>query len=362
MQVLRRLFGLRESTEEAGESPTQPPAPPSPANSNQQPDVEQLADVNTKPLKEPASDTADTSGDTRPLSESAVADTRTAPLRPVDVDGRTRQLPPLETIITQTSGQMLVGQQTHEGRVRENNQDSMFTMLARLSSSEPKPGFGLFIVADGMGGHEGGEKASSMTARIVAESMMNQIFLPVLTEGLSGDAERPTVSDALKLSVQKANEMIATHVPEGGTTLTATAIMGNQAYIAHVGDSRAYLIYEDNIEQITRDHSLVERLRELGQLTPEEALEYNQKNVLYRAVGQSENLDVDAIFRQTPPGSYILLCSDGLWNLVSDDEILQVVLNHSENVQTACEQLVAMANERGGTDNITVVLVRIPNA
>jgi protein phosphatase len=160
--------------------------------------------------------------------------------------------------------------------------------------------------------------------------------------------------------VQRANDVISEQVPDGGTTVTAAAVMGGLAYIAHVGDSRAYLVSEERIEHVTRDHSLVQRLIELDQLTPEDALEHPQRNVLYRALGQSDNLDVDAITRQISPGGYLLICSDGLWNLVSNEEIQQIVLEHQDNTQLSCQKLVALANERGGSDNITVILVRVP--
>jgi protein phosphatase len=229
-----------------------------------------------------------------------------------------------------------------------------------MASSEQRPDFGLFIVADGMGGHEHGEKASAMATRVVAKYVTDDIFMPMLYSDPGGNAERPTVAEVLRNAVQKANEIVSEQVPEGGTTVTAAAIMGNLVYIAHVGDSRAYLITQDGIEQITRDHSLVQRLIELDQLTPEDAIEHPQRNVLYRAIGQSESLDVDAITRQIPPGGYLLLCSDGLWNLVGKEEIQEIVLQHSGSNQAACEALVGLANERGGPDNITVVLVRVP--
>jgi serine/threonine protein phosphatase PrpC len=131
------------------------------------------------------------------------------------------------------------------------------------------------------------------------------------------------------------------------------------AYIAHVGDSRAYMITDDGIEQITRDHSLVQRLIELDQLTPEEAPDHPQRNVLYRALGQSDTLDVDAITRRLGPNARLLLCSDGLWNMVSEDAI-QAVLAQNPQPQKACEELVQMANDRGGPDNISMIIVQMP--
>ena len=135
--------------------------------------------------------------------------------------------------------------------------------------------------------------------------------------------------------------------------------IGDLAYVVHVGDSRVYLVTKDGLEQVTRDHSLVRRLIELNQLTEEEAADHPQKNVLYRAIGQSESLEVDAITRRLPPNSRLLLCSDGLWNQVDDKEIGEIVMTH-DNPQEACDKLVALANTRGGTDNITTILLMIP--
>lgn len=136
-------------------------------------------------------------------------------------------------------------------------------------------------------------------------------------------------------------------------------MLGDLAYIGHVGDSRAYLITNDNIEQITRDHSLVQRLIELDQLTPEEAVVHPQRNVLYRAIGQTENLEVDLLTRRLPPGSRLLLCSDGLWNLVPEEMILDIVRS-TKTPQEACDRLITTANDRGGPDNITAILVQVP--
>jgi serine/threonine protein phosphatase PrpC len=275
-------------------------------------------------------------------------------------DGRTQKLPDIDTAMSDSRAgrQITFGQFSDVGQARTNNQDSVLTFLASSSSVDDQPEFGIFVVADGMGGHHDGEKASALTARVVAHHLSSEIFLPMLAHK-DPDAERPTISEILREAVQKANDTVVTDVPEGGTTVTAAAIMGDLAYIGHVGDSRAYIIDKNNIEQLTRDHSLVRRLIELEQLTEEEALEHPQRNVLYRAIGQNETIDVDAITRRLQPGSRLLICSDGLWNLVPTEEIKSVVFS-SSSPQQACEQLVKLANDRGGPDNISVILVKIP--
>jgi serine/threonine protein phosphatase PrpC len=214
------------------------------------------------------------------------------------------------------------------------------------------------MVADGMGGHLDGEKASAVAIQTLVTEVMRNIYLPMVTAADGGD--RPPMTESLIAAVQRANAEVIAHVPDGGSTLTAAIVIGDLAYIAHVGDSRAYLITKDGVEQITRDHSLVMRLIELGQLTPEEAADHPQKNVLYRALGQSDNLEVDTLTRRLPSGSRVLLCSDGLWGMVTESEIHDIVKS-SHDPQEACDKLVALANSHGGTDNITAILVKMPS-
>jgi protein phosphatase len=164
----------------------------------------------------------------------------------------------------------------------------------------------------------------------------------------------------MESAMSAANTAVFSGVPEGGgTTLTCALIIGEQVVLSHVGDSRAYIITPDSFEQLTRDHSLVQRLQELGQLSAAEAAVHPQRNVLYRAVGQGEGLEVDVDSRRLPPGAVMLLCSDGLWGLVPDDRI-QSLIRQSANPQAACEALVAAANAAGGPDNITAVMVQLP--
>lgn len=272
-------------------------------------------------------------------------------------DGVTRPLP-LETVISTRNEHITFGQSTDVGMVRSNNQDTVLSFFFSSRSAEERPDFGLFIVADGMGGHQDGEKASAMTARTVASYVTSHIYLPLLADNSAAD--QPPIAEMLIAAVQKANSEVIAKVPEGGTTLTAVAVISDLAYVVHVGDSRVYLVTKDGIEQITRDHSLVQRLIELDQLAPEEVADHPQKNVLYRALGQSETLEVDTITRRLPPNSRMLLCSDGLWNQVAEAEISEIVMSHP-NPQEACDKLVALANTRGGNDNITTILLHIPS-
>lgn len=274
-------------------------------------------------------------------------------------DGATRPLP-LESVISTHNEHLSFGQSTDVGMVRNNNQDSAFSFFSTSRSVEDRPDFGLFIVADGMGGHQLGEKASATATRTVASYITGEIYLPMVSSE-SDNGDRPPIVETLITAVQKANTEVLARIPEGGTTLTAAAIIRDLAYVVHVGDTRIYLVTKDGTEQITRDHSLVQRLIELHQLTPEEAQDHPQKNVLYRALGQNEGLEIDALTRRLPPNSRLLLCSDGLWNQISDKEIGEIAISY-ENPQEACDKLVALANTRGGTDNITAILLKIPSS
>jgi PPM family protein phosphatase len=309
---------------------------------------------------EPQSGVTKETSPTKEEGEAVMVTPSTAETQPVELEmgGATRPLP-LESVITNRNEHIVFGQSTDVGMVRNNNQDSVLSMFFTSRTADDQPDFGLFIVADGMGGHHDGEKASAMAARVVAAQVTQHIYLPMLTGDPNGD--RPPITEALIKAVQKSNSEVIANVPDGGTTLTAATIIGDLAYVVHVGDSRCYLITKDGLEQITRDHSLVQRLKELDQLTDAETTDHPQKNVLYRALGQSEQLEVDAITRRLPPGSRLLLCSDGLWNQMTDNEIRDIAISHN-NPQEACDKLVALANTRGGTDNITTILLQVPSS
>jgi len=251
---------------------------------------------------------------------------------------------------------IIVGAATDKGLVRDYNQDALFTLSAQVSQGQDLLPIGLYIVADGMGGEQDGDRASSLALRTVANWILHEIYEPFLTLGTAAGL-RP-INEVLTEAIVTANSKVQEQLPHGGTTLTCAFLLGTNAFIAHVGDSRAYLISRNSIRQLTKDHSLVNRLIELGQLTPEEAKTHPQRNVLYRAVGRSGNLEVDTYLQSLPTGSSLLLCCDGLWSAVTDDEILAIV-NDSASPQMICRRLIAQANDHGGEDNITVVLIQV---
>lgn len=250
-----------------------------------------------------------------------------------------------------------VGKKTDVGQQRENNEDSLCTITSFIHSDGQIEPFGVFIVADGMGGYKGGEKASSIAVKTAANYILQNIYLPDLLPHAYPGNQAPLI-EVLTAAVNAANHAVLSTVPESGTTLTLATVMGHQAYIAHVGDSRAYIYHEGQLEQITQDHSVVARMVEVGQITAEEALTHQNRNVLYRAIGQTNTLEVETYLHPLPANSYLLLCSDGLWNLVLDHEISQT-LGSVTSLEDSASKLVDMANGKGGDDNISVILVGV---
>jgi protein phosphatase len=271
----------------------------------------------------------------------------------------TRELgPSSERLSLPIHSKFEVGWATDVGKMRDHNEDTALVIAAAHDADEMRPWFGLFVLADGMGGHRAGERASSLAARVAAYHITSHAYLPVLIAP-EDDASQPTLTEILVDAIQAANDAVSEQVPGGGTTLTCALVLGKEAYIGHVGDSRAYVVTEAGLEQITHDHSLVDRLIESGRLTPDEAAVHPQKNVLYRAVGQSGSLEVDTQVRTIARGDHLLLCSDGLWDMVDESAIIDLITG-AASLQGACEHLVAAANEAGGRDNTTAILWRCP--
>ena len=241
-----------------------------------------------------------------------------------------------------------VGAATDVGLKRSQNEDRFAIWNAEGAQAATRGV--LLVVADGMGGAQAGEVASQLAIECV---------LKTYREGAN------SILDDLEHAVETANHVIHEHSlahPElrgMGTTCTAVVVRGNEAYFAHVGDSRAYRVRQGGIEQLTADHSLVAQLVEHRHLTPEQAKVDPRRNVVTRSVGVGSEVDVDAAAVDDPlqQGDTLVICSDGLHTLVEDREIAQ--LASGADVRVACDQLIALANERGGHDNITVVIGRL---
>jgi serine/threonine protein phosphatase PrpC len=248
---------------------------------------------------------------------------------------------------------MQVGLASDPGRVRDHNEDaSLALQFLWAQQGQPPLPAGLFILADGMGGHAQGEQASALVVRLAARHIIDHVYLPLLTE-TEGPALRSPINEILETSMRLAHQAVLRQLPRAGTTMTMAFTLGDGAYIAHVGDSRAYLGERGSLRALTRDHSMAARLLEMGRATPEEAA--MQRNILYKALGQGAQIEPDILYHDLNPGQYLLLCCDGLWDKVSDEE-MSAIIDASPTPGVACRNLVDRANKNGGEDNITVIL------
>lgn len=228
------------------------------------------------------------------------------------------------------------------GKNREMNQDYVYTSENAVGNLP-----NLFIVADGMGGHKAGEFASKFTVETIVESVRtNEQKEPVrIIEEAIQTANRELIQKA------RQDETMAGM----GTTVVVVTVIGDKAFVANVGDSRMYVIGKE-ISQITRDHSLVEEMVRMGELAKDAAKDHPDKNIITRAVGAAQDVDVDFFEVELYPQDYILMCSDGLTNMVEDEDIRRIVQSQRD-VAERVEKLVETANNHGGQDNITVVVI-----
>ena len=253
---------------------------------------------------------------------------------------------------------------SHPGRIRDGNEDSVLSirlsgLLAGSASPALGPELGFFAVADGIGGNDRGEIASCRTLQHLAAAVIDRVFKRlVLTDRGVDEAWMERVlrecilaANAELLVLQRANHS------DMGTTLTAVLVIGGRAVVANIGDSRTYLWRDDALAQITRDHSLVATLVAAGRLEPEAVFTHDQKGMIYRSVGEADELVVDTFALSLRPGDGLLLCSDGLWEMVRD-EGLAAALRAEADPQAVCDRLVDDANRAGGEDNISLLVVR----
>ena len=256
-----------------------------------------------------------------------------------------------------SSPQINVGYGLSVGKQRTHNEDAFFTLTTMLSFNETQLPFGLYVVADGMGGHKNGEIASELAIRTIVGYILTEIYTPMMS--LNPQPSELSFKEIFHSGIEKANTEILKKSYGGGTTVTAVLIVGEQMTIAHVGDSRVYSVdKEGNLEALTRDHSLVRRLQELGQITPEEAAVHPQRNVLYRALGQGEPFEPEVISTSRPDGGSLLVCSDGLWSIVTQ-EVISGIIKSGKSPQQICDKLIDAANDTGGPDNISAIFVEI---
>jgi serine/threonine protein phosphatase PrpC len=286
-------------------------------------------------------------------NKSAIDDVQTAPLS----EEQLKAVSNLQQ--SYNPPQILAGCAQSVGLQRDHNEDSIYSLSSIISDESMQLPFGLFILADGMGGHLHGEVASGAAVRALADYIARRLLPSVI--GLDSEAQNESLHEIMENGVREAQQAVLRRAPGGGTTLTSALVVGEQVTFAHVGDSRAYFLYPDGrIQVMTQDHSLVKRLIDLGQLTEEQARVYPQKNVLYRALGQLEPFKPDIVTHMIPHPGFLLICSDGLWGVVSDVEIFNIVTS-AASPWDACRTLIEAANNAGGPDNISVIVVQYLN-
>jgi len=241
------------------------------------------------------------------------------------------------------------------GRKREHNEDS-FAVI---------PEDNLFLVADGMGGHAAGEVASRIAVNAIADFIASTRKDAEITWPYEYDTNLSVASNRLKTAIRLANQRILDTIAERrdlegmGTTLVSVLLSDGVACVGHVGDSRSYLVRGGELSQVTGDHSWVNEQVKLGFLTKEDAVRHPFRNVVTRALGSKEDVQVDISEKPLQKDDTILLCSDGLNTMVDDKTILDLVQRSNGDVETAARNLIAKANEGGGEDNVTVILMRI---
>jgi serine/threonine protein phosphatase PrpC len=246
-----------------------------------------------------------------------------------------------------------VGLASDPGQVRDHNEDaSLAWQFVLTQQGQPPLPMGLFVIADGLGGHLQGGQASALAIRQAATYVIRHVGLPLLTDD-GGTAERPPINEILDASVHVAHEAVFRRLPEAGTTMTMALVLADSVYIAHVGDSRAYLGERGCLQSLTHDHSVAARLVDMGQAAPEDVA--SQRHLLYKALGRGTRIEPDIVYHDLGRNQYLLLCCDGLWNVLPDEEMAGII-ESAATPTCACQQLVTRANEGGGDDNISVIL------
>ena len=243
---------------------------------------------------------------------------------------------------------------TDPGRVRDHNEDCI----------ESRPEIGLFVLADGMGGYNAGEVASGMATSLITDGLQ-EAWDPHAVERLSRDEAKALAERLIREQIARANTAIFTtsqNNPECagmGTTLVMSLFHDNFVAVAHIGDSRLYRLRGETMEQVTRDHSLLQEQLDSGLITPEEAKLSQNKNLVTRALGIDPTVEAEIHVHEAQPDDLYLLCSDGLSDMVEDEEIRLTLLTLKSNPGLTVQQLVQSANDNGGRDNISAMLIRV---
>lgn len=253
------------------------------------------------------------------------------------------------------------GAQTHKGQVREIDEDSLLTLtMTTMIEGEGETVLGLFVMSDGVGGHEAGEVASREAVQIIGAEIISCVFQPTISS--KRRLSETGLNEALKSAVEKANgtiyEIQQKIGNDMGATVTAVLIYHQQAVVANVGDSRTYLWRNGELTAVTQDHSLVASLIAAQQLPAEAIYTHEQKGMIYRSLGDNPDIPVDTFPLTLAPDDRLILCCDGVWEMLRNEGIEEVLLLEPDP-QRACDEMVKRANYAGGEDNITVIVITI---
>jgi serine/threonine protein phosphatase PrpC len=274
---------------------------------------------------------------------------------PDQTDKFTSDVPDAAKSANPDSGQTPeVGWSLDKGVTRENNEDSLAAVTLNRASAADSQSIGVYAVADGMGGHEAGEVASQLAVRTAVRQLMGDV---TETDEDMPENYRQWLESAVALANRVVHEKAHEENKKMGTTLVMAVVVGHDVHIANVGDSRAYLISPTSIRQITHDQSLAQVLVDSGTITPEQAANHPNRNILTQAVGPDAGVTVDLFNETLETHESLLLCSDGLWNTLGDAEIIHIVRT-AATPNVACQALVDACNAKGSLDNIAAVLVR----
>lgn len=255
---------------------------------------------------------------------------------------------------------LVAGARADVGQTRRGNpnEDSLLVLnFSRNHESVNQP-FGIFIVADGLGGHDDGQTASRRAIGEIANYLVREVLTPALRSGQYADGD--TLGANLKAAIEAANlALVGSNDQTGsdmGSTATGAMIIGDTAYIINVGDSRTYLFDTASLQPITVDHSLVMQLVAGGLINREDIYTHPHRNQILRSLGDRRDVQVDLFVQKLKPGYRLVVCCDGLWEMVHDDEIEQILRENSDP-QAAADRLMEAANKNGGEDNISVIVV-----
>jgi PPM family protein phosphatase len=260
----------------------------------------------------------------------------------------------MEKNLTDNTNFRTIGMITDVGQVRTVDEDSILAADLSFGINSENEKFLLLAVADGMGGHAKGEEASKIALNTLTKSVIPELF------------EEKSFTELLENGIKNANQEILDYTsknPESsgmGTTAVCALVKGNDVHLANVGDSRAYVISNDEIRRVTKDHSYVQALIDEGKITEEEAREHPQKNVITKAVGIMESVEPDTMKLTLDNDESLLLCCDGVIAHLPDEDIHKIICD-ADDPQNACQQIVDLANERGGTDNISLIILSPKN-